>query len=141
MVGKNNTKVVCVKIELELETLDNINSLFKSNCNTKSIQLCDEEVELTLLTAGNELSFGGGVTAELLMSFSVGVASGVVGNFIFSYLCDQAKKLTLNNQRTLIKVENITHVIETTKVTETTKVKKTRTKKKEVSIEKKFDAN
>jgi len=141
VVGKNNTKVVCVKIELELESLDNINSLFKSNGDTNSIQFCDKEFELTLLSAGNELSFGGGVTAELLMTFSMGVASGVVGNFIFSYLCKQAKKLSLNNQRTLIKEEKITQVIETTKVTETKKIKKTRTKKKEVSIEKKIGSN
>jgi nucleoside phosphorylase len=113
-VGKNNIEIVSVKIEVELETLDNIKSIFGNIDTGHSVQLCDGEVELELLTAGNTLSFDGGLTAELLLSFSVGVASGVVGNFIFASLCDRVKKLTLNGRRTRITEENITQVIETT---------------------------
>lgn len=117
MVGKNNTELVSVKIEIELETLDNIKKIFGNSDNNSTIQICDGEVELELLTAGDVLSFDGGLTAEILLSFSVGVASGVVGNFIFASLCKGAKKLTLNNRRTRITEETITKVIETTKVT------------------------
>ncbi len=117
MVGKNSKEIVCVKIEMELETLENIKSLFGSIDEGCSIQLCDGDAELKLLTAGNVLSFDGGLTAEILLSFSVGVASGVVGNFIFASLCNGVKKLTLNNRRTRITEETITQVIETTKVT------------------------
>lgn len=117
MVGKNNEELVSVKIEIELETLDNIKKLFGTIDNGCIIQIYDGEAELKLLTAGNSLSFDGGLTAEILLSFSIGVASGVVGNFIFAALCKGAKKLTLNNRRTRITEETITQVIETTKVT------------------------
>ena len=115
MVGKNNAGVISVKIEIELETLDNIKKLFGTIDNGCTIQIYDGEAEL--LSAGNSLSFDGGLTAEILLSFSIGVASGVVGNFIFAALCKGAKKLTLNNRRTRITEETITQVIETTKVT------------------------
>ncbi len=117
MVGKNNKELVSVKIEMELEALDNINSLFGNIDYGCTIQVCDGEAELKLLKAGDVLSFDGGFTADILLSFSVGVASGVVGNFIFSTLCRGVKKLTLNNRRTRITEETITKVIETTKVT------------------------
>ncbi len=117
MVGKNNTEIVSVKIEMELETLENIENLFGSVENGGSIQLCSGEAKLELITAGKSLSFDGGLTAEILLSFSVGVASGVVGNFIYASLCNGVKKLTLNNRRTRITEETITQVIETTKVT------------------------
>lgn len=117
MVGKNNAELVSVKIEIELETLDNIKKLFGTIDNGCTVQIYDGEAELKLLTAGNSLSFDGGLTAEILLSFSIGVASGVVGNFIFAALCKGAKKLTLNNRRTRITEETITQVIETTKVT------------------------
>lgn len=117
MVGKNNKELVYVKIEMELETLEDIKSLFGSIDGECSIQFCDGDAELKLLTAGNTLSFDGGLTAEILLSFSIGVASGVVGNFIFASLCNGVKKLTLNNRRTRITEETITQVIETTKVT------------------------
>lgn len=117
MVGKNNKELVFVKIEMELETLEDIKSLFGSIDGECSIQFCDGDAELKLLTAGNALSFDGGLTAEILLSFSIGVASGVVGNFIFASLCNGVKKLTLNNRRTRITEETITQVIETTKVT------------------------
>lgn len=117
MVEKNNTEIVSVKIEMELETLENIEKLFGNIENGCSIQLYGGEAELILVTAGNSLSFDGGLTAEILLSFSVGVASGVVGNFIYASLCNGVKKLTLNNRRTRITEETITQVIETTKVT------------------------
>ena len=79
MVGKNNAGVISVKIEIELETLDNIKKLFGTIDNGCTIQIYDGEAEFKLLSAGNSLSFDGGLTAEILLSFSIGVASGVVG--------------------------------------------------------------
>ena len=55
----------------------------------------------------------GGATASLLLSFSVGVASGVIGNVIYAALCKGIKKLELNGRRTRITEEGITQVIET----------------------------
>jgi len=115
MVGKNNKEIVSVKIEVEFETKDNVRRLFGDVDNEHSIQLCDGDADLKLLSAGNNLSFDGGVTAELLLSFSVGVASGIVGNLIFTLLCDRVKKLTLNGRRTRITEESITQAIETVK--------------------------
>lgn len=113
----NNKEIVFIKIEAELDTFEQIDKMFGSVDAGNSIQLCDGEVELKLLETDNVLSFDGGLTAELLLSFSVGVASGVVGNLIFKLLCDNVKKLTLNGRRTRIKEESITQVIETTKTT------------------------
>lgn len=113
----NSKEIVSIRIEAELDTLEQIEKIFGSVDTDNSIKLCDGEVELKLLEAGNVLSFNGGLTAELLLSFSVGVASGVVGNLIFKLLCDHVKKLSLNGRRTRITEETITQVIETTKTT------------------------
>lgn len=117
MVGKDNAEIVSIKIELELQTLDTIKKIFGTIDNGRTIQICNGEANLKLVAAGDSLSFDGGLTAEILLSFSIGVASGVVGNFIFSTLCKGVKKLTLNNRRTRIKEETITQVIETKKIT------------------------
>lgn len=140
MVGKNKLEVVSIKIELELESLEDIRNLFDKNAGNDSIHLNYDEIELKLVSESDELSFGGEATVELLMTFSVGVASGVVGNIIYTYLCSHAKKLLLNNQRTLLKEEKITKVVETTKVIEKRQKKITRTKKKEITTEKKVDS-
>ena len=117
MVGENNAEIVTIKLEMELETLDNIEKMFGNIDSECTINICNGDAELKLLTAGNALLFDGVLTAEMLLSFAVGVASGVVGNFIYATLCEGVKKLTLNNRRTRITEETITEVIETTKVT------------------------
>ena len=122
MVEKNKTELVTINIELELETLSDINELFGSVNNATPLQVCNENVEIQLISAGDTLSFDGGMIAEILLSFSVGVASGIIGNFIFSSLCKGAKKLKLNKHRTRITEESITQVIE---ITKTTTVKRT----------------
>lgn len=115
MIENNNKEIVYIKIEVEIETLDNIKKLFGSIDIGHTVQLYDGNVELELLEAGNSLSFDGGLTAELLLSFSIGVASGVVGNIIYKALCVGIRKLGLNGRRTRITEENITQAIETIK--------------------------
>lgn len=115
MVGKNNQQIVSITIGAELESLEQIKKLFSNIEKGNTIQLCDENVELKLLTAGDTLCFSGGVEVELLLSFSVGVASGIVGNLIYNAICIGIKKLEINGHRTRITEENITQAIETIK--------------------------
>ena len=113
MVGNNRKEIIDAKIEVEFETLSNIESLFGSLEAGQSLQLNDGEIELKLISAGDTIAFDGGFTAEILISFSVGVASGVVGNVVYAALCGWVKKLTFDERRTRMTEESITQVIET----------------------------
>lgn len=115
MVGKDNQEIVSVRISAEFESLEQIKKIFNGIEKDKTIQLCDENLEFKLLAAGDTLSFGGGFEAEILISFSLGVASGVVGNIIYNAICTGIKKLEINGRRTRITEENITQAIETIK--------------------------
>ncbi len=115
MAKTGSQEIVSVKIEAELDTLEQIEKVFGSVDNESPLQLCDGKAELKLINAGNTISFDGGSTATLLLSFSVGVASGVVGNIIYALLCKGIKKLELNGRRTRITEENIIQVVETIK--------------------------
>ena len=115
MIGENNKEIISVEIEVELDTLEQIEKIFAGIDNAQPIQLCEGMAELKLITAGNTISFDGGLTAELLLTFSIGVASGVVGNFIYNALCVGSKKLELNGRRTRVTEENIIEAIETIK--------------------------
>ena len=112
MVEKTNQKLIKIKISAELESLEQIRKKFNGIESGNILQFCDGNAELKLLTADNVLSFGGGATVELLLSFSIGVASGVVGNLIYNALCSGIKKLEINGRRTRITEENIIQTIE-----------------------------
>lgn len=109
----NNRKIISIKIEAELDTLAQIEKIFGGINNGHSIQFSEGDAELTLISVGNTISFDGGLTAELLLTFSIGVASGVVGNFIYKVLYDGIRKLEINGRRTRTTEESITQAIET----------------------------
>lgn len=110
MVGKNSTGVVNIKIELELDELENVKQILGYIDSGSSIRIYDEEAELKILSAEESLSFDGGVILEFLLTFSVNVAAGVLGNYLYN-LCKGGKKLTLNHRRTRITEETIKQVI------------------------------
>ena len=112
MVGKNNLELVTVKIEVELKTIEGSQKIFRDVQAGHSVEFNNGEIKLELLSVDNALSFDGGLIVEYLLSFSLGVASSVVGNFLFLSLCDQGKKLTINGRRALITEENITRIID-----------------------------
>ena len=112
MVGKNSEQVISIKVELELETTDYIKNLFGSLESGGSSQIGEEKIELVLQSTGNSLAFDGGTTAELILTFSVGVASGVVANVIYAAICKGIRKLEINGKRTRITEESIAQSIE-----------------------------
>lgn len=61
------------------------------------------------------LSFDGNQFVEFLITFSVGVASGVVGNYIYNAIHTATKKLEINGRRTRLTEESISQAIETIK--------------------------
>lgn len=115
MVGKNSQELVSIKIEAELESLEQIKKIFSNVEKDNTVQFCDGNAELKLLSAGDTLAFSGGAEVELLLTFSLGVASGVIGNLVYNAICCGIKKLALNGRRTRITEENITQAIETIK--------------------------
>ena len=112
MVEKNSQELVSIKIEAELESLEQIKKIFSNVEKDNTVQFCDGNAELKLLSAGDTLAFSGGAEVELLLTFSVGVASGVIGNLVYNAICCGIKKLALNGRRTRITEENITQAIE-----------------------------
>lgn len=115
MVGKNSQELVSIKIEAELESLEQIKKIFSAVEKDNTVQFCDGNAKLKLLSTGDNLAFSGGAEVELLLTFSVGVASGVIGNLVYNAICCGIKKLALNGRRTRITEENITQAIQTIK--------------------------
>ena len=113
MVGENNKQMTSAKIEVELETLKQIEKIFGSVDSGHSIQFCDGKIEAKLMSIDNSLAFDGGLTAEIMLSFSIGVASGVVANAIYTAIGVWVKKLEINGRRTRITEESIEQAIET----------------------------
>lgn len=114
---KENGRIVSIRIEAEFDTLEQIEKIFGGLDNGHSVQLCHQSegmAELSLINAGNTMSFDGGLTAELILTFSIGVASGVVGNFLYNALREGIRKLEFNGRRTRITEQSITHAIDTT---------------------------
>lgn len=127
--NKNNTP--SIKIEIELETLDNIESLFGSVENGSTIKLNDANVEMQLVAIENSLSFDGNIKAEFIIFLTDNVVPGVLVNIIYAGLCKGASKLKINNSRTRITEETITEIVETTTkeiTTNETTIKETTTK-------------
>ena len=105
MVEKNSG-IINIRMELELDGLENIRQTFGTIENGRTIQIYNEEAELKIISSDDLLSFDGGTIIEFMLTFSVNVAAGVIGNYIYN-LCKNGKKLTLNNRRTRIKEETI----------------------------------
>ena len=137
MVGKNNTEIVTVKVDAEFESLDKKEELLNVFANKNTIEICDGDAEIELLSLDDSLSFDGSIVVQLLINFSVGILSSVIGNYIFG-LCNGAKKLSLDNRRTRVVEKNIIKEVETIKtksgnkqdikITKTTKTIKTKEK-------------
>lgn len=117
MVEKN-TKIINIKVELELNELGSLEQILGNIDNGGVFRICGEDAELKILSADNTLSFNGGSVVEFMLTFSVNVAAGVLGNYIYN-LCKGGRKLTLNNQRTRITEETIEKAINETIAAET----------------------
>lgn len=117
MVGKNKNKqeIVSIKIEAEFESLEQIKKIFSNVEADGTVSFFDGSAKLKLLSMGDNLAFSGGADVELLLTFSIGVASGVIGNLIYNAICCGIKKLSMNGRRTRITEEHITQAIQTIK--------------------------
>ena len=113
MVGNNTEQMISISINAELDSLDTISALFNGVEEGNSIEYGNGEARLELHSVSDSFSFSGDIEVNLIASFAVGVASGVVGNMIYNAICDGIKKLEINGRRTRISEESITEAIET----------------------------
>lgn len=111
MVGNDNSKTISIKISVEVEPQTQIDRLFAK----ERLQNSNKYISAELLSSNNTLAFDGSQLVEYLISFSIGVASGVVGNCIYNAIHTMAKKIEINGHRTRLTEENITQAIETIK--------------------------
>lgn len=114
MVGNDCSKMMSIKISMEVDSNIPCKSLF---AKTKSKTTNNSEIDFTvkLLKENDTLSFDGNQFVEFLITFSVGVASGVVGNYIYNAIHTATKKLEINGRRTRLTEESISQAIETIK--------------------------
>jgi len=112
MLRTSGGEVISIKIEAELDNLEQIEKMFNGIGSNDIVKLDGDEVEIKLVSTDNTKSFDGGFIVHLLLSFPVGVAAGVVGNLIYAALCKDIKKLELNDRRTRIIENSITQKIE-----------------------------
>ncbi len=115
MVGKNSQEIVSIKIEAEFESLEQIKEIFSNAEEDSAVSFFDGNAKLKLLSTGDNLAFSGGADVELLLTFSIGVASGIIGNLVYNAICCGIKKLSINGRRTRITEEHITQAIQTIK--------------------------
>jgi len=113
MVGKDINEIISVQIEVELDSLEQIIKVFGGIEKEPSIQFCDGNAELKLVSTENSLAFDGGSVAKFILTFSVGVASGVVANALYKAICTAVRKIEFNGRRTRITEESIVQSLET----------------------------
>ena len=112
MVGNDQGQNVVVNLSLEVDSLDSILRFFDGK-QKRQISSSGVTCEVELISTNNSLNFIGGYLVEIMISFAVGVSSGIVGNMIFSKLIEGAKKLEVCNKRTRISEEKVEEAIET----------------------------
>ena len=114
MVGNDSLKMMSIKISMEVDSNISSKSLFKK---AKAQNANNSEMDITVksLKGNDTLSFDGNQFVEFLITFSVGVASGVVGNYIYNAIHTATKKLEINGRRTRLTEESISQAIETIK--------------------------
>ena len=132
MVGNDNSKIISVKIHMEVESKTQADKLFADS----ETEIANENINIKLISKNDTLAFDGNLVFEYLISFGVGVASGVVGNCIYNAIHNAAKKLEINGRRTRLTEESISQTIETIKLmlAETENRKNTDMDKKEEGI-------
>lgn len=112
MVGNDKLGTISIKLSMEMGSAAVSEDLFtkdKIEKYTNSFgEICAEP-----LVKNHTLSFDGNQLVEFLITFSVGVASGVVGNYIYNAIHASARKLEINGRRTRITEESIAQAIET----------------------------
>jgi hypothetical protein len=103
-----------IKISMEVDSNIPNKNLFTE---AKSQNSNDSEIVITakLLQEDDALFFDGNQFVEFLITFSVGVASGVVGNYIYNAIHTIAKKLKIDGRRTRLTEESISQAIQTIK--------------------------
>lgn len=112
MVGNDKLGTVSIKLSMEIDSTSVGENLFKKGKIEQRTDLC-EEICVEPMAENTTLSFDGNQFVEFLITFSVGVASGVVGNYIYNAIQAAARKLEINDRRTRITEESISQAIET----------------------------
>ena len=112
MVGNDNSKMISVKIYMEVEPKTQVDKIFAKN----KIEFADKNICVELIAKNDTLAFDGNLVLQYLVSFGIGVASGVVGNCIYNAIHNAAKKLEINGRRTRLTEESISQTIETIKL-------------------------
>lgn len=114
MVGNDSSKMMSIKISMEVDSNVPGKSLF---AKVKSQNTNNSEIDITvkLLKENDTLSFDGNQFVEFLITFSVGVASGVVANYIYNAIHTVTKKIEINGRRTRLTEESIAQTIDTIK--------------------------
>lgn len=114
MVGNDSSKLMSIKISMEVDSNIPSKSLF-ANVKSQNSNDSEQVITVNLLENKGTLSFDGNQFVEFLITFSVGVASGVVGNYIYNAIHTVTKKLEIDGRRTRLTEESISQAIETIK--------------------------
>ena len=91
MVGNDSSKLMSIKISMEVDSNIPSKSLF-ANVKSQNSNDSEQVITVNLLENKGTLSFDGNQFVEFLITFSVGVASGVVGNYIYNAIHTVTKK-------------------------------------------------
>lgn len=113
MVDNYYTKMINVRISMEVNHRVQTQDLFIHD-QSDGIY-CGQEIIRTDVIDNDILCFDGNKLVEILISFSIGVASGVVANIIYNAIHGVAKKIEINGRRTRLSEDSITQAIETIK--------------------------
>ena len=112
MVGNNKLGTISIKLSMEIDSTVASENVFAKGKMQQYTNLC-EDICVEPMAENTTLSFDGNQFIEFLITFSVGVASGVVGNYIYNAIHNATRKLEINGRRVRITEENISQAIET----------------------------
>lgn len=114
MVGNDQKQSITLQINAEMDSLEQIKNLFGSIENNRNVSLGDG-IDIRLVSVDNSMSFSGGAVVEMLVTFSMGVASSIVSSLIINAINKGLKKLSLNSKRTRVNQKSIEREIDSVK--------------------------
>jgi len=108
-------KEIKINLDVEINRFDIVTTIFQSNFPIPGsiAQLYEDKVAVKLLSYEEGLGFTDSILIELLLSFGMGVASGIVANAIYNSFGKGTRRLTLGGMPVRIDIDELEKALDT----------------------------
>lgn len=117
MVGENsNARELSVELEVEVESLELLEKFF-GGCEPRARHVfADSRGSFELIDFEEGIGFADVTTATLLVTFAIGVGTGVVANVIYDAIGAGLRRLTADKRRVRPTRKELEQALETVKL-------------------------